>query len=67
MPNGVTHSCVLNLGSVEAEGKDRGEEEEKSHGGSMVKALASPREGPLVCAPYFNLTGQPHSWQRSWG
>lgn len=44
-------SPVLSPESVEAEGKERGEEEEESHGGSIAEALASPREDPLAWMP----------------
>lgn len=52
-------SPVLSPESVEAEGKERGEEEE-SHGGSIAEALASPRGSTGMDAPFCNLTGQPH-------
>lgn len=42
-------SPVPNLGSVEAEGKAR--EEEEAHGGSVAKALASSREDWLALVP----------------
>lgn len=66
--DGGSRTSVPPSGSVEAEGRERGEEEEGSWR-KCGKALASPREDPLAWGPLLNPTGHVYpgcSWG-SWG